>query len=845
MGAVADCYRHQWDDQHIASTTLLVNLAPPRQSDSRRRATSSRLVVAGLGRRNRLPREAGERKPWPVPDACLSLVDQLLDTGLTDGITYFYVVSAAFTGNPNAGGESANSGEVNATPSSGGTNGALTGSGVASFAAVDLTATGTGDWAKWPNYIHKASGGAQIPNFTQIGAAAPQIYTNDTRPISWSDGTPTATGTNDISGNSITGIGNGFQFSVPADTATRTLYVYVGGWISAGKLVAHLSDGSAPDYVNTSFSSSNGQYRAVYTLTYRAASAGRQLVVQWTQISGTGNVKLQAVALAGPPAPAIVSASDGTSATNVTVSWSASSGATSYTVYRSASAGTLGASIGTTNNLSFTDTTVAPGTLYYYAVVATGAGGNSTPSAQDSGYAGIPGSLVGLGVASFAAVDLTATGTGDWAKWPNYIHKASGGAQIPNFTQIGAAAPQTYNNDTRPISWSDGTPTATGTNDISGNSITGIANGFQFSVPADTATRTLYVYVGGWISAGKLVAHLSDGSAPDYVDASFSSSNAQYRLVYTLTYSAASAGQHLVVQWTQTSGTGNVKLQAVALAGPPAPATVSASDGTSATSVTVSWSSSAGATNYTVYRSASAGTLGSSIGTTNNLSFTDTTVVVGTRYYYAVVATGAGGSSAPSAQDSGFAGVPSALTGSGVASFAAVDLTATGTGDWAKWPNYIHKASGGGQIPNFTQIGTAAPQIYTNDTRPISWSDGTPTATGTNDISGNSITGIGNGFQFSVPADTATRTLYVYVGGWTSAGKLVAHLSDGSAPDYVNTSFSSSNAQYRAVYTLTYRAASAGRQLVVQWTQTSGAGNVKLQAVALAGPPGTRQRLGE
>jgi hypothetical protein len=249
------------------------------------------------------------------------------------------------------------------------------------------------------------------------------------------------------------------------------------------------------------------------------------------------------------------------------VTWSASSGATSYTVYRSTSAGTLGSSIGTTNNLSLTDTTVTAGTLYYYSVVATSAGGNSAPSAQDSGYAGIfiPGSLAGSGVASFAAVDLTATGTSDWAKWPNYIHKASGGAQIPTFTQIGATASQTYTNDQRPISWSDGTPTATGTNDISGVYIGGIGNGFQLTAPADTATRTLYVYVAGWSSGGKLTAHLSDGSAADYVDASFSSSTGYYRPVYTLTYRAASAGQQLVVRWTQTSGAGNVKLQAAAM----------------------------------------------------------------------------------------------------------------------------------------------------------------------------------------------------------------------------------------------------------------------------------------
>jgi hypothetical protein len=179
----------------------------------------------------------------------------------------------------------------------GGTGGSLVGSGVASVAGVNLTTTGTADWAKWPNYIHKATGGAQILTFTKIGTGSLLNYANDQRPVSWSDGTPTVTATNDIAGVYTPGIGNGFQLSAPADTKTRKLLVYVGGWVSGGKLVAHLSDGSAADYVNTSYSSATGQYKVVYTLTYRAASAGQRLTVKWTQASGAGNVTLQAAAL--------------------------------------------------------------------------------------------------------------------------------------------------------------------------------------------------------------------------------------------------------------------------------------------------------------------------------------------------------------------------------------------------------------------------------------------------------------------------------------------------------------------------------------------------------------------
>jgi len=49
--------------------------------------------------------------------ACLAATaTSYIDSGLVDGTTYYYVISAAYAGNPNSGGESANSGEVVATP---------------------------------------------------------------------------------------------------------------------------------------------------------------------------------------------------------------------------------------------------------------------------------------------------------------------------------------------------------------------------------------------------------------------------------------------------------------------------------------------------------------------------------------------------------------------------------------------------------------------------------------------------------------------------------------------------------------------------------------------------------
>jgi hypothetical protein len=97
----------------------------------------------------------------------------------------------------------------------------------------------------------------------------------DTNPngYSWTDGTPTASATNSPTGLYINGLNKGFQITVPADTTSRTVKVYVGVWGAQGKLEATLSDSSASAYVDTSVTdpggSSDGIAR-VYTLTYRA-----------------------------------------------------------------------------------------------------------------------------------------------------------------------------------------------------------------------------------------------------------------------------------------------------------------------------------------------------------------------------------------------------------------------------------------------------------------------------------------------------------------------------------------------------------------------------------------------
>jgi hypothetical protein len=78
--------------------------------------------------------------------------------------------------------------------------------------------------------------------------------------------------------------------------------MYVGAYLATAHFEASLSDGSAPYYVDESFSTSNpnGSDRD-YTITYAAPSKGPApyLIVRYWQIEGEGNITLNATSLQG------------------------------------------------------------------------------------------------------------------------------------------------------------------------------------------------------------------------------------------------------------------------------------------------------------------------------------------------------------------------------------------------------------------------------------------------------------------------------------------------------------------------------------------------------------------
>jgi hypothetical protein len=194
----------------------------------------------------------------------------------------------------------------NLTNTSGGTGlGSLAGSVATSPSPVNLTAAGTSDWIHWGDtygspaaFNHKASGGSQISNYTVVGSTRIYTYNFDPRPVSWTDGSPAASANSNTNGilNGYSAAGQGFSFTAPAGTATRTLVVYCGGQFDGGMLTASLSDGSAPNFTYTASRSYN--YDLTITLTYNASSNGQTLTVQWVDANlGGGTIWLVGAAL--------------------------------------------------------------------------------------------------------------------------------------------------------------------------------------------------------------------------------------------------------------------------------------------------------------------------------------------------------------------------------------------------------------------------------------------------------------------------------------------------------------------------------------------------------------------
>ncbi len=213
---------------------------------------------------------------------------------------------------------------------------------------------------------------------------------------------------------------------------------------------------------------------------------------------------------------------------------------------------------------------LAGGSQYFFATRACTSDGKLCSDFSNEVNAGIPATahLTPALTTPSGTANLTAEGATDWIHWgidkPTSIsRKASATTRIGALTTIGGS-PLRFTSKSRPAySWSNGAPKSSATT-RAGLSISGLNKGYELRVPANTDARTLTLYLGGFKTRGRIEARLSDNSAPAYTR-TVENLNAAFDRRLVLNYRAASAGQTLIVRYTQVVSGGNVSIQAATL----------------------------------------------------------------------------------------------------------------------------------------------------------------------------------------------------------------------------------------------------------------------------------------
>jgi Tfp pilus assembly protein PilX len=204
------------------------------------------------------------------------------DTALKNGKSYYYIVSAV-----NSAGTGPWSSELSSKPK----NSNLVGTVAAGLSEVNLTTEGQFDWAEYglDPFDDMKTGGGKISNYSQIGSTAAKTTTGQTM-FDWTNGAPTLSVNQTTSILYMTGVGNGFSITAPADTTVRTLRIYMGVWYGRAQVTATLSDGSTKAYSNTAIKTTGKSATPIsgtYTFVYSASKANKVLTVNVTLYSQT------------------------------------------------------------------------------------------------------------------------------------------------------------------------------------------------------------------------------------------------------------------------------------------------------------------------------------------------------------------------------------------------------------------------------------------------------------------------------------------------------------------------------------------------------------------------------
>ncbi len=299
------------------------------------------------------------------------------DIAVTNGAKYYYTVAAV-----NAGGTSAQSTEVSATPvAPPPTPTGLT--ATPGNAQVSLSWSASSGASSYNVYRATTSGGEgstayatgiATTTYTNTGLTNGTAYyytvaavnaggtSAPSTEVSATTMPPAPTGLTATPGNAQVSL------SWSASSGATTYNVYRATTSGGEGSTAYATGITTTTYTNTGLTSGTK-----YFYTVAAVNAG-----------GTSAQSSEVSATTMPPTPTGLSATSGNA--QVVLSWSASSGATTYNVYRATTSGGEGATAYATGitTTTYTDSAANNGTPYYYKVAAVNAGGTSAQSTEVS-----------------------------------------------------------------------------------------------------------------------------------------------------------------------------------------------------------------------------------------------------------------------------------------------------------------------------------------------------------------------------------------------------------------------------------------------------------------------------
>ncbi len=625
-----------------------------------------------------------------------------IDTSVTNGTPYYYVVSAV-----GPTGEGASSGQVSATPlAPPSPPGGLT--ATAGNAQVGLTWSASSGATSYSVKRATINGGP----YTQIATPTATSYTD----TSVTNGTPYYYVVSAV-GPTGEGASSGQVSATPlAPPSPPGGLTATAGNAQVG-LTWSASSG-ATGYVVKRSTISGGPYTLIaaptatsYTDTPLANGTPYYYVVSAVGPTGEGasSGQVSATPLAPPSPPGGLTATAGNAQVGLT--WSASSGATSYSVKRATISGGPYTQIATPTATSYIDTSVTNGTPYYYVVSAVGPTGEGASSGQVSATPLAPPSPPGglTATAGNAQVGLTWSASSGATSYSVKRATINGGP----YTQIATPTATSYTD----TSVTNGTPYyyvvsavgPTGEGASSGQvsatplappsppgGLTATAGNAQVGLTWSASTgATGYVVKRSTISGGPYTL-IAAPTATSYTDTPLANGTPYYYVVSAVgpTGEGASSGQ----------------VSATPLAPPSPPGGLTATAGNAQVGLT--WSASSGATSYSVKRATISGGPYTQIATPTATSYTDTSVTNGTPYYYVVSAVGPTGEGASSGQVSATPLAPPSPPGglTATAGNAQVGLTWSASSGATSYSVKRATINGG----PYTQIATPSSTSYTD-----------------------------------------------------------------------------------------------------------------------------------